>query len=81
MAFLLPYLFPALKWMIGFDLSAGFDHPIAPPWLQRLVILCGILWSVWAIRKLSQGKSLIVFVVHGALVLAFGLTLILLVGT
>jgi transcriptional regulator with AAA-type ATPase domain/polyferredoxin len=80
LTFLLPYLVGGLSWMMGFSLSGEFHHQVTSPWPQRLIIMGGIIWSWWAIRRLSGKRPLIVPLVHGALVLIFGLALILAVG-
>ena len=78
LAFLLPYLFSGLKWVMRFDFTAGFDHSIPVYRPQQLVILGGMMWTLWAIRRLSRGKASIIFLAHGALALVFGSALILL---
>lgn len=80
LALLLPYLVSGLTRLMSFSLPGEFHHELTSPWLQRLILAVGILWSVWALKKLSGGRPLIVSFVHGALVLMLGLALILLIG-
>jgi len=81
LAFLLPFLLTGWKWLTAYSLSAEFHHQIATPWPQRLIILGGVMWSGWCIKRLSRGRPLIVSLVHGILVLIFGLILVLVVGS
>lgn len=80
LALLLPYLVSGLTRLMSFSLSGEFHHEISSPWPQRLILSVGVLWSGWALKKLSDGRPLIVSFVHGALVLMLGLALILLIG-
>jgi ferredoxin len=80
LALLLPYLVSGLRRLMSFSLSGEFHHELTSPWPQRLILAVGILWSVWALRKLSGARPLIVSSVHGALIIILGLALIVLIG-
>ena len=79
-AFLFPYLLSGVKWLTSLTLEAEFHPHSTSSWPLRLIIAVGILWSGWAIRKVSRGTSSVFPLIHGALVFAFGLTLMLVAG-
>ncbi len=77
LALLLPYILSGLKWLMSY--SYTFHPQINTPWPQRLIIMGGIIWSWWTITKVCRKTSLMIAFGHGALVLAFGLALILVI--
>jgi len=80
LALLLPYLVSGLARLMSFSLPGEFYHDPTFPWPQRLTVALGMLWSGWALKKLSSARPLIVSLVHGTLIALFGLALIVLIG-
>lgn len=80
LALLLPYLVSGLMGLLSFSLPGQFHHELTSSWPQRLILVLGILWSGWTLRKLSDRKSLIAFFVHGMLMVLLGLALMVLIG-
>jgi len=78
LALLLPYLLGGLKWIMSYTYT--FQHQINTPLPQQFIVFAGIIWSWWTLMKICRKSPFIVAVGHGALILAFGLGLMLVTG-
>lgn len=79
-ALLWPYLVHGVSWLRGSPFSGGFSPEATSVWPQRLILAVGVLWSGWALKKLSASRPFIVSLAHGTLVLSLGLGLLLVIG-
>lgn len=69
-----PFVEEGLRWLV-LGISGAGTHGPSPVPIQRVLISVGLLWSLWILKKLSVRKGWPVLVVHGVLLLLFGVSL------
>jgi DNA-binding NtrC family response regulator len=79
LAFLFPSFIKGCDWVMTLFSSGANLLAATSLWPQRLFIALGMLWSEWAIWKLSSRQGLKPSVVHATLIIVLGVALILIV--